>query len=277
MMNLLQDVYFSNLNAVSNLGGFLSVGKNGSWTYGLHRFEQNKFYFVTKGSCFITIEGKTYHANAGDWFFIPAGVLHNYANCKGAVFEKYWMHFDLYPNNDLFNILSLPYFVQFDKKSNAYKLFRQYVRLYNSDSLTDKIKIKSILLQLVGEYIKLAHPDGIKIKSISETRIDSVLRYINQNLHNTITLTSLAEEFHMHPNHFVRFFKNHTGYTPVRYIRDKKLETAKRYLEASELYISEIMEKIGESDPAVFSKQFKKRYSLSPREYRKMYKNKCRI
>lgn len=49
------------------------------------------------------------------------------------------------------------------------------------------------------------------------------------------------------------------------------METAKRYLESTDLYIGEILEKIGECDASSFSKQFKKRYSLSPREYKKTY------
>jgi len=270
-MNYLQDVYFSNLNAVSNLGGFFSAPAGKLWQYPLHTFSQNKFYFVTKGSCSLVIDGKTYIATAGDWFFIPANVAHSYENHSEKIFQKYWMHFDIYPNNELFSILNLPYFVKISKKDKAYKLFRQYAALSSSDNLSDKIYVKSILMQLIAEYINIAVSYSISVKSISDTKIDDVLRFINSNIEKPLTVTDLAEKFHLHPTHFIRFFKNKTGQTPAKYVKAKKMETAKRYLEDSDLYITEIMKKIGESDSASFSKQFKSYYSLSPREYRKMY------
>ena len=270
-MNLLQDVYFSNLNVASNFGGFFSAPQGHDWSMDDHTFLQNKFYFVTKGSCSISIEGKKYTGKAGDWFFIPAGAIHSYENHKEKFFQKYWMHFDIYPNNGLFHILNLPYKVTVEKGGKAYKLFRQYARLSESDKLTDKIIVKSILMQLVAEYINLAIPDNVSVKSISDTKIDDCLRFINNNIDKPLTVTELAGEVHMHPTHFIRFFKNKTGQTPAKYVKAKKMEVAKRYLEDSDLYISEIMEKIGETDSASFSKQFKSNYSLSPRSYRKTY------
>ena len=75
-MSYLKDIYFDNLNVVYNAGDFFSV-VNKDWTYPRHRFEQCKFYFITKGNCVIEIDGKTYNGKAGDWFFIPAntGIL----------------------------------------------------------------------------------------------------------------------------------------------------------------------------------------------------------
>ncbi len=271
-MSYLQDVYFSNLNAVNNLGGFFSAPVGFNWSCERHSFAQNKFYFITKGSCVITIENKQYTAKAGDWFFIPSYAEHSYYNHSDKVFEKYWVHFDLYPNSELFGILHLPYFVKVERGSNAYKLFKQYEHLTHSDRLDDKINIKSILLQLVAEYIRLSLRDDVVVKSISDTKIDDVLRFINGNIDRPLSVLDLSKEFHLHPSHMIRFFKNKTGDTPAHYIKARKMEIAKRYLESSELNVGEIMEKIGEYDMSSFSKQFKSRYSLSPRAYRQYYK-----
>lgn len=270
-MDQLLDVYLSNFYAVSNAGGNFKIPSNGVWQYGNHRFEQNKFYFITHGSCTITIEGKKYTGHAGDWFFIPARTQHKYNNNKGEIFSKYWMHFDIYPNNDIFHILKLPYSVKTTKNSHANKLFKQYVKLKESDQLLDKINVRSVLLQLIAEYINIALPDGVIINSSKKTTIDSVLRYIHHNIDSNPNVTDLANIFHLHPNHFIRFFKKETGQTPAKYINAKKMEIAKRYLEDSALSIGDIMEKIGETDLPAFSKQFKKYYSYSPREYRKLY------
>lgn len=272
-MEHLLDVYFSNFYAVTSFGGHLKLSANEVWKYGDHSFSQNKFYFITKGSCTINIEGKNYVANAGDWFFIPAHTVHRYSNHTEAAFCKYWMHFDIYPNNDIFNLLKLPFFVKVKKGSPVYTLFRKYVKLNTSTELLDKISVRSILLQLIAEYIRIAHPNGISIKSKQKETIDDVLRYINHNITQSFSINDLAKEFHFHPNHFIRFFKKETGQTPAHYITSKKMELVKHYLEYSNLSVSEIMEKMCETDMPAFSKQFKKFYSFSPREYRKLYIN----
>ncbi|MBR5586404.1 MAG: helix-turn-helix transcriptional regulator [Clostridia bacterium] len=273
-MKGLQDVYFSNLNAVCNTGGFFSLPEGGHWTHpDLHRFSQNKFYFVTKGRCRITVEGTEYIASAGDWFFIPRNALHSYSDIDGESFEKYWMHFDLYPSDELFSLLNLPYMVNVSDRKEPLRLFKSYAEISKGNDLTDKITIKSYLFSLIAEYIYLAHPDVIAVQSRSDSRIDEILRYINNNLDKPLSVPELSAQFHLHPNHFIRFFKEKTGETPAKYIKVRKLETAKRLIESTDLYITEIMEKIGMSDPCQFSKQFKAFYSYSPRQYRNYFKN----
>ncbi len=276
-MKYLQDVYFSNLNAVYNFGGHFSISETESWDYGKHRFEQCKFYFITGGSCVIEIENKKYHGVAGDWFFIPAGVEHFYYNEKGTRFEKYWMHFDLYPSIDIFHILQLPYVVKADAKGRALRLFKRYAKLCQSDELTDKLAVKACLIGLLAEYIKAAKPEGVNVINRAEARIDELLRYINENLDKPLSNDVLAEKYFAHPNHFIRAFKEKTGFTPAKYIKAQRLENAKRLLESTDLSIVEITEKIGLVEPTHFSRLFKEYYSFPPTEYRRRFKREMGI
>lgn len=267
----LQNVIFTNLNAVCNLGGHYRHAPDARWTHERHKFSQNKFYFITEGRCRIKIDEDDYVAEAGDWFLIPANTFHGYSSFEGESFRKYWMHFDVYPNTELFNLLNLPHIVKVPEKSGAYSLFSQFEKVHASDLLSNKIKEKAILLNLIAEYISLACPGGASIKSDSDMRVYDILRYINTNLDKPLTNEELSARFYMHPNQLIRLFKKKTGITPGRYVALKKMETAKRMLEDTDLRIVEIMEKIGQNDMSGFSKQFKKFYNQSPREYRKLF------
>lgn len=270
-MKSLQEIYFSNLNVVCNTGGAFFCPDDFSWTHETHTFNQNKFYFITDGQCVITIEGTTYTARAGQWFFIPAGASHSYSSITGCTFQKYWMHFDLYPSADLFAMLDLPFFVNVPEKSVVYDLFRQADSAMKSDSLTQRIHLKTCLFSLLCEYINLVHPAGVSVED-TDNRIDQILRYINSNLDKPLSVTELAAVFHLHTTHFIRFFREKTGETPAKYIRIRRLETAKRLLESTDMYVSAIMEQIGFFDESQFSKQFKKYYGHSPRNYRKFFR-----
>lgn len=146
-------------------------------------------------------------------------------------------------------------------------MFKNYAAISKQNDLTDKITIKSFLFSLIAEYIFHAHPDGISVLSRSDSRIDDILRFINNNLDKPLSVPELSAKFHLHPNHFIRFFKDKTGETPGKYIKIRKLETAKRLLESTDLYITEIMEKVGSVDQSQFSKQFKAYFGYSPRQY----------
>ena len=268
-----KEVFLTNLNMVFNVGKYFICDEHRLWTKSTHTFSQCKFYYITKGECTITVSEHKYIGRAGDWFFIPAGCPHSYSSINGKSFEKFWIHFDIYPDTSLLSSLSLPSFVKINPRSAAHKLFDKIIKLSESNNLTDKIATKSYLTMLFAQVIDIAYPNGIEVKNESNTKIDEILKYIISNINKPLTVNDIASAFYMHPNHFFRFFKDKTGQTPAKYIKMRKMEIAKRYLEDTEMSVSEIMYQIGENDLCSFSKQFKSAFSYSPREYRKYFRN----
>jgi len=264
------DMNFSNLNVTFNKGGYLNIPKEFQWQAESYSFNQNKFYYITEGKCQIIIDGVEYSGSKNDWFFIPCNKEYHYTidNTKEA-FCKYWIHFDIYPNNDLFNRLKLPYVIKSTDNSTVKELFKKLQIIINSKTIADKLLIKSIVIQLFSEYIRLSSTEQILITEVTDSKLNEVLRYMSSNIDKPISINDLAELFQMQPSHFIRFFKKQTGYTPAKYLLERKLHHARVCLEKTDMYIYEIMEKIGVKNPATFSKQFKAKYSYSPSEYRK--------
>ena len=270
-MEYLHDTYFANLNAVCRDGEYYRHLPDGIWTVHEYAFSQNKFYFFLDGRCRITVEGTPYIAKGGDWFFIPAGTRHSYSHIPGETFEKYWLHFDLYPNGKLAATLGLPCSVQVGDDRKAAALFRELTRANTSDRLTDKLRAKACLLQLIALYAELSDRGSVTVADEDEGRIQEVLAYIHNNLSGHITNAELAALCHMHPNHFIRYFSKMTGQTPGAYVTERRMEAAKRLLETTELPIARIMEQVGLQEPNHFARLFRKYYSMTPREYRKRF------
>ena len=131
---------------------------------------------------------------------------------------------------------------------------------------------KAEFFKLFADYIRAAYPDGIKVQSDSQLQLDSLLQYIHTHIAAPLPNRKLSAFVHMHPNHFIRFFKMQTGFTPASYIRKERMDLAKRLLEESELTISEVGEKAGFDDLAHFSKNFKQYFSMTPSAYRDFFK-----
>ena len=262
------DAFFANLNAVVRIADFFSCKENGVWAAEKVVFEQNKFYYITKGSCVIRINGKDYHGKEGDCFFIPANTKHDYRNVKGAVFEKYWFHFDLYPNSSIFKLLDLDYCIN-AKDDTFLSLFAELFHKFNSEQLTDKLDAKSLAIKILSSFIAASRMEAKISSPNGEEPISSVLSYINQNLGRHISNTELSELCYLHPNHFVRFFKKKTGTTPQRYIMEQRVQMAKRLIEQTDMKFSDIAVQVGLCDAPHLCKVFKRFYSLNPQDCRK--------
>jgi len=272
MLSLL-DTYCSNLNINSYTGGFFSPRPEEPWQLPVpKRFGQHKFYYVTNGQCVINIEETEYLAGPGDWFLIPAGTIHSYYKVDGTPFQKYWMHFEIFPGNDLFKQLNLPYHIHIGDHTKVRQLFEAYTQATRSPHLTSYFIIKAACFELLAEYINIAKPEEVLVENRSNQKLNDVMVYINDNLDKNLSVEELAALVYMHPNHFIRFFKEKTGYTPARFINMKKMEKAKHLLENTELSIMEIMVQMGIEDASHFSKAFKTHYSMSPRKYREFFR-----
>lgn len=107
---------------------------------------------------------------------------------------------------------------------------------------------------------------------------DEVIRraqeFIEKNIHGKITIEELADRFSVGRRSFERRFKKVTNNSVLEYIQRVKIEAAKRSIENSNKYISEVMFDVGYTDTKAFRTTFKKITGLTPVEYRNRY---CKV
>lgn len=102
-----------------------------------------------------------------------------------------------------------------------------------------------------------------------ERTIHSILRYLQEHLAEEISLTVLAEEFHLSAQYVSQLFKNEIGVNFLAYLTNIRMEKAKKLLLSSSLSIAEISEQSGYGDYRVFTKVFKKSEGITPSRYRR--------
>lgn len=261
---------FENLNVVHRLGEFYRAEKNDIWGGTDIIFEQNKFYLIVDGECTIIINGKTYTGKHGDWFFIPAKHPHTFYRDKSYVFSKNFIHFDIYPEVDFFNDYMLDFKVSVPDNSEIIGLFERLNQISYSNLIADKIEVKSIILKLFSEYIRLSSSQNFSVNFKAPKSLLQVLDYIEEHLTEDLSNDILANVGHLHTNHFIRIFKEKTGQTPQRYIMQKRMNTAKRLIDETTLSFTEIAELSGIYDVTHFSKAFKTHFGMTPGKYRKI-------
>ncbi|GAA6140103.1 AraC family transcriptional regulator [Arenicella sp. 4NH20-0111] len=100
-------------------------------------------------------------------------------------------------------------------------------------------------------------------------RIERVIRFIEDNLHQRISLSDVASVSHFSVYHFHRIFTAIVGETVNDYIVRRRLERAVNHLVFHrELSITQIALDLGYSSSANFSKAIKGHFGFSPSEIR---------
>lgn len=99
--------------------------------------------------------------------------------------------------------------------------------------------------------------------------ISYVKKYIGENYDKNLSLYALGQIVHLHPAYLSKIFKEATDVNLSNYITDIKMQKAAQLLEQTQLRIHEVMEQVGYQKSQYFSKLFKDKYGITPKEYRR--------
>jgi len=98
--------------------------------------------------------------------------------------------------------------------------------------------------------------------------VKQVLRHIQEHYAEPMTLKSLGQMYHIHPNYLGQLFHKQTGETFADYINKYRIGKAKELLLESPLKVNEIARQVGYWEIGYFYKQFKKHVGIVPSEYK---------
>ena len=108
-------------------------------------------------------------------------------------------------------------------------------------------------------------------KEQGERVIIGITRYLQEHLEEEVSLSVLAEEFHLNPQYISQLFKNEIGVGFLAYLTNIRMEKAKKLLLSTSFPIAEIAQKTGYGDHRVFTKVFKKAEGITPSQYRREF------
>ncbi|WP_054940763.1 response regulator [Paenibacillus ihuae] len=106
------------------------------------------------------------------------------------------------------------------------------------------------------------------LKGSGEKAIDVALHYIKQHYAEDLSLEKMASVVFLNPAYFSQLFKHKTGQGYKEYVTSLRLEQAKLLLLNPKLKLAEIAERVGYQDMKHFTQMFRKKFQLTPTEYR---------
>ena len=86
-----------------------------------------------------------------------------------------------------------------------------------------------------------------------------------------LSLESVSDLIKLNSTYFSALFKKNENQGFAQYVKDTRMQAAKKLLVSTNIQIKEIAEKVGYRDPKLFAKCFKKALGIKPLDYRKLY------
>jgi AraC-like DNA-binding protein len=128
-----------------------------------------------------------------------------------------------------------------------------------------------ILIRLLGMWLQLmknAHSGGGGGRGQSNAAVQDMLRYIEENYGGRITVEDIAGAVSFSASECCRMFRRVTGETIFSYLNSYRLERGAVLLRSTALPVTDIAYETGFCSASYFIKQFKKLFSVTPRQYR---------
>ncbi len=127
-------------------------------------------------------------------------------------------------------------------------------------------------------FLLSSHADGqlpyaamTKFIKHNDAVISECLTWIADNYDCINPVAQMTERAGLQPRTFARRFSAATGYHPLDYVQELRIEAAKTLLATEATNIEEISVLVGYEDPTSFRRLFKRKAGLSPAAYRKKF------
>ncbi|MGB8451065.1 MAG: AraC family transcriptional regulator [Anaerocolumna sp.] len=270
----------------NNFEDNFSVSKKKQWNHVMpesHFHSSYEVYYLLVGERQFFIRDRTIVIKNGDLIMIRPNVLHRTANGDQPKHEKIILNFKegfLATLNGNFYHTLHPYFqkdylvIHF---SLQHKIFvedtlQQIVREAREKRSSYEVYIQTLIMQLLvysSRYLDEYNIKPLEYLNTMHERISEVVRYINTNYKNELSLQYLADKFYISPYYLSRIFKEVTGFTYVEYLNSVRIKEAKKLLGETNLKVCLIASKVGYGSITHFGRVFKELTGHTPLFYRK--------
>ncbi len=254
-----------------------------------HWHEEFEIGFITEGTVILGCGNRSYRAECGDIFFINSNVLHSMhkdSDWENAVFKSIAFHSSVISDNPnsvfytryLLPILSnvnLKEFIITREHSDYQSILDLIVNVWNlvyTEDFDYEIQVRndlSTLFCMMNRLLKtMEFPAPDKIRNyLPEKRVQILLDYIHAHYRDKITIEDLAKAASISKTEVLRCFKAIMGLSPISYLNSYRLQRAAIMLGNTDNNIQEIAVECGFDNNSYFSKLFKKKYQVAPRDF----------
>lgn len=252
-----------------------------------HFHTQYEIFYIVEGERVFFFRNREYIARAGDLILVNSNLIHMTRSVAGSndghnriilyiTREKIKSYDALYPSLQLsrfFDDYYGVYHLDLEQQALILGLFGGLRHALTAKEHNYKVGIDLDILAWLFKMMAFVRRQCQEVPSDSDNPkykvAYGIADYLSENCERAISLEELADQFFLSKSYICRIFKEVTGYTISEYTNIHRIRKAKRYLEETDLSISEIAHALGYESLTYFERMFKTYMTLSPLKYRK--------
>ena len=242
--------------------------------FSYHYHDFHKIIVFISGKVTYHIEGKAYHLKPRDILLVSQGAIHKPEIDPSVPYERYifWIRDDLScqelntcfqkANDRSFNLVRADSALQERLKDLLPEIEQTLQNKHFGDTVLRNALFTQFMIYINRIFLRTSSSPDEKTYS-SDTQVEQLLKYINRNLSENLSIDQLAHRFFFSKYHMMRKFKNETGYTIHNYITSKRLLMA-RSLISQGMPVMKAAQASGFRDYTTFVRAYKKQFGKAP-------------
>lgn len=242
--------------------------------FSYHYHDFHKIIVFISGKVTYHIEGKAYHLKPRDILLVSQGAIHKPEIDPSVPYERYifWIRDDLScqelntcfqkANDRSFNLVRADSALQERLKDLLPEIKQTLQNKHFGDTVLRNALFTQFMIYINRIFLRTSSSPDKKTYS-SDTQVEQLLKYINRNLSENLSIDQLANRFFFSKYHMMRKFKNETGYTIHNYITSKRLLMARSLINQG-MPVMKAAQASGFHDYTTFVRAYKKQFGKAP-------------
>lgn len=235
--------------------------------------QQYILIYCVEGEGWFVLNNQKHIVRQFQFFILPKGQAHSYGSNADHPWTIYWIHFDGEHARFFAEGFHKPTEVspslnsRIEERIDLFdEIFSTLSKGYSKNNL---IYATTSLFHFLGSMKFLGeYRENAKTTDKTQQTIDVAIHYMRENIERQLTIQDLAEHVGFSPSRFSLLFQQKTGYSPLKYFNQLKIQKACHYLDFTDMKVNQISPKLGFDDAFYFTRIFTKIMGISPTDYR---------
>lgn len=247
-------------------GRFAETVYSPSFTIPPHAHEGAFFGFVLEGGYRETYERKNRECIPSTLLFHPEGEVHSEAHYDTVV-----RIFSIEPTpavleliRERCGLLKQPMDVH---GGPLVALSTRLYREFRAQDALAPLAMEGLLLEILVAACRLKTDSAT---SVAPQWLRQAKDLIHDQSAQNLSLADIAQSVGVHPAHLARTFRQHFHCTVGEYVRNLRMERARRELSTTDISLSVLALTLGYSDQSHFATAFRRHTGIAPGQFRKM-------
>jgi len=228
-----------------------------------------KLYLPIRGQARLILQTQQVRLRPGTAYLIPGYRLVR-QECPRRM-DVYWVHFVPESMYLTFLLSHLKRVYQCPQALLEYWMatFTEIPCLFGHGARLLFYRVQAMLMDVVSEALESYRLEQTVTAAPAFERLRPAIEFMDRRLLENPPLAEIAKWVHLAPNYFHRRFTATFHVTPFEYMLRRRLNLGRQLLLSTDLTLDRIAERCGFYGAFHFSKLFKKRCGLSPKELRR--------